>query len=506
MQPTVRVFVSSFSSEDPLHAREDDKLRNLREELWRLDPDHIWVAEHSEISLGERALFDPLAVADDLVDRLNASSCVVVILAGSRHEGLQIGSPLRVGGKAVITSHFEIELLTAAISGKPIHLFKLQGFDPGPRLCALLECLRFAYPGWSSRDAQSGLAIISAVDRILRSNPVKAAPSGFNEMQQVIRGFFFERGRKALAGESEIAFLDGEFEVRGGEVDVAAVEQALTGGTGFVEGSVPNVEGLDIQKKLSRAWIALRELMACSFDPNDAHRRKAYRPELLPLWDRALNAWAGAAAWSSLHGHIYLGPVAALSAIAQVRSVMRQERGIRLAVNSESLLHPHGGYASAWYSVAKRLPFLAARRAYLHSRRHANLGLVSLPEDSGLHALRGSIELRLGRPWRAVADYEKAWRKHPMGYVECPETGQIMTELAYGSVFVGRWMRARQLADRGLQQMRQLRSEDGFLARALRKCAWIHNATGNFPRARELREEARETALRIKAFDQFRGA
>ena len=463
------------------------------------------MAEGSETSLSEQALLDPLAVADELVDRLKASESVVVLLAGTRHSDFQTGSPLLIGEQVVATSHFEMEVLAAAISGKPIHLFKLQGFNPGPRLRALLNCLRFAYPEWSSREEQTESEVIRAVEKILRDAPSPRAAVGRNRMKGTVHAFFLERGRVALNGGPEVNFLNGELEVRGGEVNVRAVEQVIADASGFVPGGARGVGAIDVQKRLSRAWIALRELMACSFDPEDRWHRSVYRPELLPLWDRALNAWSGAAAWSSLHGHIYLGPVATLSAIAKARRIARNDRQVRLSMDSNSLLHPYGGFASAWYSIAQRLPLFAARHAYEHSLRNVNLGLQDAPKDSGLHAVRGSIELRLGRPWRAVADYEKAWRQHPCSYVECPETGQIITELAFGSIFVGRWIRARRLADRGLEQMRRLETEDGFLARALRKCAMIHKITGNLRRAKELQEEAKQIALRTKAFDQVRG-
>ncbi len=469
-----------------------------------MDRQRVWAAEFSATAFAELAITDPLAVADQLVDLLNASACVVVILAGARKKDFQTGSPLAVGGQAVATSHFEIELLAAAVSGKPIHLFKLAGFDPGPRLRALLDCLKFAYPEWSSAAVQTASEIEAAVEAILQNQAQEEGATGGEVMKQMVRGFFLERGKPALAGSMEIDFLGGEIEVRGGEVDVVRVEQALAEGSGFVAGSARGYQSLDVQQRLSRAWIALRELMACSFNPGDSLNRKFYRADLLPLWDRALSAWSGAAAWSSLHGHVYLGPVAALSAIARTRQAARVERKARLEMDSVSLLHPYGGYASAYYSIAQRLPFGAARKAYFHAFRNANLGLVDLPNDSGLHALRGSIELRLYHPWRAVADYEKAWRLHPKGRIECPETGQIMIELAVGQIYIGHWIRARQLADRGLTQMRLLQIQDGFLARALRKCAHIHKLSGSFRRAAELKEEARQVALKGKIFDQAR--
>ena len=502
MKRTDLVFISSFSREDTFQARADDKLSLLRQSLWEMDKERVWVAEFSESSLADLAVSDPLAVADQLVDRLKAADCVVVILAGARQNDFQTGCPLAVGGHTVATSHFEIELLAAAVSGKPIHLFKLIGFDPGPRLRALLDCLKFAYPAWSSLAQQTESEIKAAVEVILE-NCAPGGVVGREALKKMVCGLFLERGRAALAGDAEINFLGGEMEIRGGEVNVVQAELALAGGSGFVAGSSLANTSLDVQQRLSRAWIALRELMACSFDPQDSKNRKFYRPELLPLWDRALNAWSGAAAWSSLHGHIYLGPVAALSAVARVRMAARGERKARLEMEEASLLHPYGGYASAYYSIAQRLPFGAARRVYFHALRNANLGLAEQPDDSGLHAVRGSIELRLAHPWRAVADYEKAWKLHPRGRIECPETGQIIIELAFGHLFTGQWIRARRLADCGLAQMRQLEEKDGFLARALRKCARIHKLTGSFRRARALEEEARQIALEGKIFDQI---
>jgi hypothetical protein len=146
------VFVSSFYREQGFAQRWDSPLWNLRRELWDLNRDpgllqdvelapgqmFTWIAERSEPDLSKPD-HDPLAVVDRLVEVLQTSQLYVCILADQRGGTADHGSPISVGSNDTAVSYFEIELYAAAMYGKPVHLYLLEGFSPGPRLQKLLD-------------------------------------------------------------------------------------------------------------------------------------------------------------------------------------------------------------------------------------------------------------------------------------------------------------------------------------------------------------------------------
>src|SRR5208283_389297 len=98
------------------------------------------------------------------------------------------------------------------------------------------------------------------------------------------------------------------------------------------------------ERKLSRLWLVMRELMpAAPSEPRFA--------EYLPFWDQALGRWGSAAAWYGLHAHLYLGGLAALQSVADVRAILR-DRCLMRATPAETA-PPSTALASALYSIAK---------------------------------------------------------------------------------------------------------------------------------------------------------
>jgi hypothetical protein len=68
----------------------------------------------------------------------------------------------------------------------------------------------------------------------------------------------------------------------------------------------------DEPTRLVYAWMAIRHLCAAPY--NDSNFAS-----YLPLWDAALSRWAAASAWYGLHGHHYLGRLAAVNTLLAVR-------------------------------------------------------------------------------------------------------------------------------------------------------------------------------------------
>ena len=91
--------------------------------------------------------------------------------------------------------------------------------------------------------------------------------------------------------------------------------------------------------KLAKLWIAIRHLSAAPF----SDRRFE---EYLPLWESALGKWSSASAWYALHGHFFLGRLAAVNTLSTIRR--RMPAGPSLCgnkIDSVRLLRPG---SSSW--------------------------------------------------------------------------------------------------------------------------------------------------------------
>lgn len=245
-------------------------------------------------------------------------------------------------------SHFEAEIFMAALLGKQIEVFVAEGFIPGPRLESLLQMLRFALPPESWRTGQSETVILQGIrDLLLKRRRIIAPrlPMLFGSMRR-ISGPLLARAYDMRAvrggrppGFREVLFLDGFHEPRETTPDKELVLELLN----------HESKAVHTEAKLSRLWIALRELMAMPPSASNA--------EFLPLWNEALGRWASNAAWYGLHGHIYLGQAAALFSLAHVRELMR-DRGVSCQ-SPEVVRHP-GDLSSALYSSGKEVGSLGS--------------------------------------------------------------------------------------------------------------------------------------------------
>jgi hypothetical protein len=469
--------------------REHGELRRRIYELGRQRGCHIYVDERFH-DRGPIADDDHLDITDELIERVRATPLFLCILCGPRH-----GSPIKVGGRESSVSFFEAELYQAALLQKRVHVFELPGFSPEPRLKAMLDMLRFALPPdrWqtiSSHDVDSqAKQVVQTVERLADDAPAQVPTAHRRSLlRRLVHGLWLLRGAPSefARGETELFFLDNRFEAPPGPLQLELVDQLMS----------DSMKQPDQQRKLTRIWLAVRELMKVPYQDDQFS-------EFRPLWNHVLGRWASAGSWYSLHGHMYMGCLAAVMSEAAVRDAMRARHGGKPTTPEEE--HPAGPLATAHYSIAQLLTDSRGRAWHLdRAERHINSSLANSGGDiSGLLAIRGSIHWRNRRVFRAVADYKEVLRLRERAHEEAGRIGEAMSELGFGYMFTGRLLRGRSLLKRGVEMLRS-REDTGFLVRALRKSALADFFTGHWLQAYEDRSEARDLAARSKLIDQLK--
>lgn len=472
-----RAFLSSLYTEH----------KNLRSDIYDLNSSsetEIWVAEKSEPSLIDK---EPLEIVDTLIERVRQSDLFICVLGGphpSRGEN-DHGTPIKVAGRPSNVSYFEIELYQAAMLRKPIHLFIAEGFNPDKRLKALLEIIRFALPNhWPM--PMNDKEILAHISDLLSEKP-KENRSLFTTGERVFHRLvrYFDDYRSVPVGSQaahpEVVFLDGQFEARRTRPDKELIELLLH------ETSVTSNE----ERKLARLWLTLRELMAA---PYTLSANEEYRP----LWSKALGRWASAAAWYGLHGHIYLGCLAAFHSVAQLSELML-ETPIGKA-DPKLTQYPGGGLASAYYSIAW---FSRPRRNLNKALWHLEKSLAERRTDiSGLLSIRGNINRRLWHPFRAVDDHKEALRLLENSRADEGRIGAALSDLGYAYLFTGNFFKGRRYLVEAVCMLQNV-AQSGFLVRAKKKLAVAYAVTGQLGRAKQERDEANRIAHEKGILDQI---
>jgi tetratricopeptide (TPR) repeat protein len=484
-------FISSFYTDADYAHRHSSPLWQLRRDVHSLSKDSLfapllkespgrefaWVAEWSEPSLANK---QPLEVVDRLIDVLGRSELYVCVLGGSRRGASDHGSPITIASQVSATSYFEIELYAAVMYGKPIHLFVLDGFSPGPRLQSLLNLLAPLFPNWSTFRSMPASEILDAIRQTIRrcAGKVSRAPP---LRGRLIQGLHRMRGARGGPGHEldGVLFLDGQFESR--QLPQKDLIQSLLADCDHVP---------EMHRKASRMWLAARELMSGSYLPTDVqadHRLK----DFLPLWDKVLCHWSSAAAWSGWQRHIYAGTVAPLHSLVVVRSQLATSR------------RPDAALASAYYSIANLMPRGTSRVSCL--RRAAGYIGQSINQtgqpDPGDLAIRGSISIRMRNPWRAVSDFKQMLHLCESHAASTEKVGDAMVHLGFAYLYCGRLFKARDYLQRGVDAL-AANPESPNLARAKRKLAKACRMTGQFAKAQKLLWEANSLATRLGAWDQ----
>jgi tetratricopeptide (TPR) repeat protein len=424
----------------------------------------------------------PLETVDEILERVREADTFICILAGSNH-----GTAIEVGGIRSSTSFFEIELYQATLLQKDIHVLVRNDFEPELKLAALLALLKEHFASWQHFPKMDSQGLESAIKQIVEQSHArgrkKSWPSIRTPISKLIQAFYEDRGKGREV--PSIFFLDGITDSTHGEPKLDVIRLVA--------------ESIDAQsneeKKLTRLWIGLRELMASDI-------RTLRDEELLKHWNSLLSHWARSGAWYKLHGDMYLGCLAALNSLALVRG-----RIASLYPGTTSLGeigYPGGALASAKYSIAKHLYIRRDRIARL---KEANSDIsrsleVEEHDKSGLLAIRGSILRQLGHTSACVKVYETVLQIRRERNAPANVIGEALSELGYAQLRNCRFRRGLRLCEEGVERLRE-DVRPGFLARGLRKLAVAYLLNGKIWKAYEARRQARDVAVHFGLRDQM---
>lgn len=445
----------------------------------------VWIDERDK----PRPDGEPTFVTiEDLFDLIRKASVFIILLGSERH-----GSNLTIEHEKAHTTYWEIELFYAALLGKTVHVFEVEGFQPEEKLAALLNLLQGALPRTSWSGPHPREEIPSRVhDFLLKEiskQPEKSVISR-HLLRKIVDGLFGLRGKDGCGGFAEresLRFLNSQLVDTSVVPNVAVIKRLL----GEVR-SLTNEEG-----RLTRLWIVFRELSGAPF----SDRRYS---EFLPYWNNFFGEWASAGSWYGLHGHPNLAVLPALIEQTRVREQMQSERSS--AWKDDDTTYPGGALASSRYSISGLAGSWRNQRLLLHAAlADLSRSLREQPRNmANLLAIRGSVYRQLGAFWSAVRDYEDVLRHRRNAGAPDSAIGEALSELGYGYLFQLRFSRGCSLLEEGVRILATSDVRTGFLVRAKRKLSVGYALTGHLLRARDELEEARALAKQHAIFDQIR--
>lgn len=446
------------------------RLRHRVWELGRALGGPIWVAEYSEPSLGA----SPDEIMDVCLENVQRAPVFLCVLDGS-YGGSTGLNPAEI-------SLIELEVFQAVLARKPLYIYVVEPFTPEAPLTTFLRALEIVQPGvvrvCRSEDEALG-QIELALKRWTRRHLLRPARILGGLVQQLAR-------RRSSAYSSmgrDIRFLDGVFVPHHTPADRELIAELVR-----QAGLTPNQP-----KKLVWSWMAIRHLSATPYT-------ETTDMEVLTLWDKALSRWASASAWYGLHGHVYVGRLAAVNTLLDLR-----ERAGMTASRSpaEHIQGTRGAIASEYYSIAKMVPSRRDKEVLLQKALvELGIALEARPSDpSGFLAIRGSVHLALGDRDSAISDYQSVLRLREAADNPDPAgIGEAQSELGYAYLRRGRLKEARRYLEEGVALLDRTQAV-GFTIRARKKLATYYFLVGRpFGAVRQL-----AMAYKLAATGGFRG-
>lgn len=469
-RPIPLVFLSSTIRGTSVPSISEER-RRIFEHGLQYGNNAVWVDEYSHPR--DIATVDPLESVDDLLIEIERSQLYLVLVGTD-----WAGTAIKVAGQESKVSFFEMELFYAAMRARPIVVVERTDIELSTRTSDMLTLMRRTIPqsNWykahSIADAESLCKFF--VDRCVDGELGNLAQTS-GQYASLLRSLW-----KSLEKDHDaehVEWLGGVLLPTHEKPNVAVIDGCLDdAGTLYSH-----------QARLSRIWIAARELMGVPWLDHQ-------HDEWLPYWDRVLAAWNKAGGWYGLHGHVDLGYLAALNSMETVR--LRWRAIGEAAADDPAWDPPYSSQASAYYALARRVRSLRYR--YRGMRRALVLVDKARPQDeigrSNVLSIRASILKGLGAFAAANRAYEEVVRLRTQAGASEGAIGEALSELGFGLLHTMHWLRGRSLLHEGVAMMRRADYSPGFLVRALRKeaiaCRWL----GRFSEARNLDEQARELA------------
>ena len=466
-RPNPLVFLSSVLSggeEVP------DGLRKERERIYQYGEafgrNAVWV---DEIIEPDRRL-DPLAEIDDFLFELQRSRVYLAVIASDWP-----GTHITIAGRNANATYFETELFYAAVLGRPIVVVIRADIRIPSETTNLLSMLQRVVPRIAWHEVSSAAEAEDKAKRVVEqaaTGKLQELELKRGELGQMLRHWW--NWREPGVGSPGLRWLDGRFLASERTPSIEIVEECLR--------SVSTAASE--RQRLSRLWIAARELMGV---PHDQTRD----PHWLDLWNRVLTEWNSASAWYGLHGHCELGYLAALNSLDDIRRSGR--------VNSHALSDdpawdpPNASLASAYYAAAHRVSSWRLRQIGLKKALRLLDGAVARDSlsRSNILAIRGSVLLKLLAFSASVDAYREVLHLRESSSIASQGSiGEAMTELGFGLLFTFDWRRGRNLIRQGVSMMETANYRQGFVVRGKRKLAVSLLLTGDFRGARRTRHEA----------------
>ena len=495
-----RVFLSSVFVDDFGSGRGYVPLRKRIIEESDSLPVHLWAYEHFWPKNSEL----PEPDADTVVDRCfrGVKECdLFVFLLTGRH-----GSGVGYDSDPVLASYLELELFAAAMLDKPTLVLHLYNKEPQDELKDAMLLLRSAHDQYVIDD-EDGLyrQFMEACDSLAGGTLLAQS----QKLAGLAEWLSLRRSRQRMDEELSnplLHFLDGRL-----FPDKKNINPAKAGRLLDQVASGHRLVGTDMLQMphgaaLCRLWAAMRELM------NDKGTAIS-DPSIAPLWDRALGLWAGKAAWFGLHGHVWMGPLAAVNSQLALRRGMQHEPAFRSA---QDVREPLGGRASAIYSVAHRM--YSRKRKLYHYNQTIRLSTRAIERDvdaqQGARAIRGYAFMqtaRLGKVWniwRAKHDFKRSLELREKAGAEPSSIGEAKADLGLCLVLLGSKGSGLSLLQEGIELLRKDDSVNvqSFLAQGLRKLERAATLSGKHALAESAHSERVALSSEIDAFDQARDA
>ena len=225
--------------------------------------------------------------------------------------------------------------------------------------------------------------------------------------------------------------------------------------------------------------------------------------ETLRLWNEIWGGWASAGSWYGLHGDMPLGCLAALNSQLIVREKLAREARTRDEASRYG--YAGGALASAKYSIAERLYVAADREARLEEAlRDIQRAMDErTASQSGLLAIRASIQRSAGRITQAVADYEEVLRLRGDGHHSAAQSRSGERTWLRLSLPVA-FRKGLEFCEEGVRKLRDESSAQGISRRGLRKLAAAYALNGCLLKAYDTRREAQDLSRDAGTFDQMK--
>ncbi len=473
---SLRIFISSTYSDN-----RDLRVR-LAEALYA-EGHRVLIAEDTRLIDGfvPKPLLDrpnAIEVSDLCLNELATCDAMVCVLSGA------VGSSVQAQDQVFRAKHFELEVFSALLQAKPILLCALPSFKPDSETMGFIRCVGRSIPLQPAANAEelltAALGFCASLQAATPQRQARDSSLPLTEGLAVLRASYDSiRSQKML-----LPFL-GDLRVEERRPDLDAARAALD--------SLPAEQ--DLHVKLSRLWVAVRELL-----PSSPHKTRD--PQVLMAWDRLLSEWISTSSWYSLHTHVHLGAVAAATGLW----TLRQKQDLPPSDTAPRKM-PLGAVTSANYSLIQRIPnkamrYLAFRSLLGFLDRHRGLEA----NQSNILLIRGSICLRLFNPIASAADFRAALHQLERAGATDSAIADAQVHLALPLALLLQRRNARRLIDEGLDHMR-VNADAGSLLRALRKAIAIETKIpfGDRERAAALHQEAQALVASAPSYlDQVR--